>query len=269
MLRYKQKISKKLALEKIYTHAFAGNHGENPRPRTVQDVQTFFARHGANLDQIAELCRDPNQAIPFLENLMGSTWTALSSGTGHVSIQDQEGKRVANVQGKGQLVQSTYWALFEAACAARNRAVKDGSYIDFQTAVVQGIASIEAFVSALAEAWNAKHPNETLIDSKDSKVSFDDKINHWIPKIIGNTFNKGDKRWSEFVELRRIRDHLAIHPKVSAYGIEEADLANKINLFRYGIAGFLERLHTISRQPIPAVIINAVYMPDVEIVEQS
>jgi hypothetical protein len=55
-------------------------------------------------------------------------------------------------------------------------------------------------------------------------------------------------------------------PSVTAYGIEEADLADKINLFRYGIAGFLGKLHVLSRQPVPAIIINAVYMPDVEIV---
>jgi hypothetical protein len=218
MLRFKAKISKKLALEKVCAHAIAGNHGHHPRPRTEQDVQTFFATNGADLNAIAERCRDPNERIPLLENLIGSTWTSHSSGTGRASLTDREGKEVASVQGRGKLVQSTYWALFESACAARNRAVADSSYIDFQTAVVNGIASIEAFVNALAEAWNAKNPNEPLLDSKANKVSFDDKIDQWIPRITGNTFDKGDRRWSEFVKLRRIRDHLTIHPKVTALG---------------------------------------------------
>ncbi len=266
MLRYKPKVSKKLALEKVCAHAFAWNHGNHPRPRTEQDVRTFFARNGADLNQIVELCRDPNEAVPFLENLMGSTWTLLSSGTGRVSLHDREGTEVVSVQGKGQMVQSTYWALFEAACKARDRAGKGNSYIDFQTAVAHGIGNIEAFVNALASTWNANHPNEPLVDSKANKVSFDDKINQWIPQITGNTFDKSDRRWSEFVELRRVRDHVSIHPKVSTYGIQEADLANKINLFRYGIADFLGRLHIISGQPVPAVVINAVYMPDAEVV---
>jgi hypothetical protein len=53
----------------------------------------------------------------------------LSSGTGRVSLHDREGTEVVSIQGKGEVVHTTYWALFEAACKARDRAVKGSSYI--------------------------------------------------------------------------------------------------------------------------------------------
>jgi hypothetical protein len=264
MLRFKTRISKKLALEKVCAHAVAGKHNHQPRPRIEQDVKFFFATRGVDLSDIAERCRDPNQHVPLFENLIGPTWAL--HGSGGASLVDREGNEVASIKGSGELVQSTYWALFEHACLARDRAVAGSSYLDFQTAIVSGIASIEAFINVLAEIWNARNAEDLLVDSKANKVSFDDKIDQWIPKIIGNVFDKSDRRWCNFVELRRIRDHLTIHPKVDAYGLEEGELANKINLFRYGIAGFLGKLHILSGQQVPAIIINAVYMPEVEVV---
>ena len=98
---------------------------------------------------------------------------------------------------------SGYWATFEAAKSARDRSVENASFADYQVAIVQGIASIEGYINHRVEIWNRQHPDNQLIDSKQSIVRFDDKIDEWIPKMAeGKKFNKGGVNWESFKLLR-------------------------------------------------------------------
>ena len=60
-----------------------------------------------------------------------------------------------------------------------------------------------------------------------------------------------------------------MHPRLSSHGISLVDLAKQINMFRKGIAEMQQQLHLLFRTPIPAAIINASYMPNVVVVEET
>ena len=64
-----------------------------------------------------------------------------------------------------------------------------------------------------------------------------------------------------------MRDDNAIHPKLPGQGISYKDFANQINAFRLGIAQLLGNIHLPLGVAVPSVIINAIYMPDVEVIE--
>ena len=265
MICYRDRISRKAAEEKIFAHAVAGSMGL--KPATLERVREYFAKEGREFDEAAELCRDYRKVVPLVENLVGSTWTVASSGAGSsVSAIGPDGREVGSVSGSGFLTTSAYLARFEEACEARDRAVQKNSYPALHTAVMNGVAALEGFLNFLADCWNARKPGETLGDSKAGKVSFDEKIDVWFPKITGGKLDKSDRRWNDFVQLARMRDDYAAHPKASAYGVSEEELAEKINLFRSGIAGLLARLHVFAGVQVPGTIINAVFMPDAEVV---
>ena len=93
------------------------------------------------------------------------------------------------------------------------------------------------------------------------------------PKLYGvnrrNLFRQSTSRWSDFLKLKKARDNLVVHPKVSSYVIPYERLCELINLFRCGIAGMLGQLHLVFREPVPAAIINAFYIPDVVIPDEG
>ncbi|MBT9143339.1 MAG: hypothetical protein DDT32_01613 [Syntrophomonadaceae bacterium] len=268
-LRYKAKISLKKSIEKISVHARWGDHRYEPRPTTNLEVAKLLVSLGSDPNRVAEECRDYRVPVPCFENLIESTWNV--SGTGKFELIDTTtGEVLDGVQGPGTIAMSTYMALFEAACRARDHAVENASYTDLQSAAVQGIASIEACIVELVRLWNQFNPNDQLIDSKHSKVSLDDKFDVWVPKMSGGAkLIKGEQHWSDFTKLRKVRDHVAVHPKVAGQAIAYAELANLINAFRLGIGGMLGHIHRHFGQIVPSRVINAVYMPDVELVDQA
>jgi hypothetical protein len=269
-LRYKPKLSLEQARDKIITYGVFGDHHREPRPTDGREVAVLLLSLGLNPDELAEKCRDYRQPIPFLENRAGSTWFFCSSGRGKAGVVDREtGEVVSEAEGSGTITISGYQAHFETACKARDRAVEDSSYMDLQTAIVHGIASIESYVGDLARVWNRRTPNDRLSDSRQHKVSLDDKFDLWIPKMSGGgaRLYKGDQRWSDFKKLRRLRDDYAVHPKLVGHAISYVELAGYINAFRQGMAGMLAQLHPPFGRPIPSVVINAAYIPDVEVVE--
>jgi len=264
-LQYKAKISKKQAREKICANAMYGNHGNSFRPSSVQEVQQYFLQRGFNTNDLTEQCRSPQSCVPVFEKSVRSTWRTCGSGT--VSLVDSDGEVIHEMQGPGQFVWSDYEAHFEAACAARDRAVAEDSYSPFQECLSQGFASIEAFFNTQARTWNKQHPEDKLSDSRAFKVSLESKIDQWVPKMSGGAkVNKTDRVWRDFKTLKNLREEDAIHPKLPGHGIPYKDLAKHINAFRFGIALFLGKIHLLIGRPVPAVIINAVFMPDVEVV---
>lgn len=268
-LRFKSKISKRNAEKMIVAFARYGNHYHDVKFKSDADVKRAFAARGIDFEQLAERCRDPQQGVPFFENLVGSTAAPVGGAT-LSRVDHSTGETDLETKSPGKLVLYSYWATFETAVRSLRRAVDEASYSEFQYAVVQGIASIEGYINYRAELWNKRHPEDQLLDSRQGKVSFDDKVNEWIPKMTGGKrLYKGDRGWNHFRMLRGIRDHHAIHPKMSGYSISFPELAEKINLFRTGIAGLLIRLHILFKEKVPRIIIRAVYAPDVEVVGES
>ena len=171
------------------------------------------------------------------------------------------------MNGPGALVMSNCMAHFEAACLARDRAISESSAFAFYESLSQGISSVEALLNDCARVWNKQGNTPYLEDSFENKVSLETKLGEWIPLISGGLeVDKSNRNWSNFKELRKIRDNEAMHPSLPSRGISYKKLAININKFRYGIAFFLGNLHVTLGRRVPAVIINAIYFPDVELV---
>ncbi len=267
-LQYRTKISLKRAIDKIVTHAILGTHFAK-RPVTKAGVYSLLLSRRKDLNKVGEGCRDWRKHVPFFENLLGSTWDF--PGPGKVEIVDTKtDESIGQITDPGTVSLSAYQTHFETACKARDRAVENCSYPDLQTSLVHGVTSIESYITKLARAWNQQNPSDQLIDSKRNKVSLDHKFDIWIPKITkGKKLDKSDRCWNDFVTLRRIRDRVAVHPKLGGQIVTYANLAKDINSFRWGIAGLLGTLHRLVGQWIPSAVINAFYMPDVEVIEEN
>lgn len=265
-LIFKDKISRRNSQEMILMMAKFSKHSANANFRSDADVKRFFLSRHIDFQQVVENCRIFKNHVPFFENLVGSTWEIPEGGNAAL-VDKQTGEVKISIQGPGELSTSTYWHLFEYAIESRNKTVELSSNAEFQSAITKGIASIEAYFNYRAGIWNSDHHDVPLFDSSSHKVSFDDKIDNWIPQMTGGKkFDKSIRNWNDFKTLKQIRDNLYIHPKNSAYGISYKDLSELINLFRTGIAGILIQLHLLFNEIIPPIIIRGFYSPDVEII---
>jgi hypothetical protein len=250
----------------ILLFAKHGNHTYSFNFRSDADVKRLFRRRGVDWSALVERCRDPTQHVPFFENLMGSTMVA-EEGLTVSRVCWATGKRDLEVKGPAAFTLYGYWSTFETAVKARDRAVNETSFGDFHSAVVQGIASIEGYLNYRAERWNTLNPGAQLIDSRQTKISLDEKIDVWIPTMAsGGKLDKSRVEWQHFKILRTIRDDRVVHPKVAGQSTSFQTLAEGINMFRTGIAGLLIQLHLLHRERIPAIVIRAAYAPDVELV---
>jgi hypothetical protein len=251
----------------ILMFAKHGNCGERLIFRTDADVKRYLAQRGIDFQRLVEQCRSFSENVPYLENLAGSTLT-VSSGTKAAVVDRQSGEEKCAVEGPGEIALSTYWAHAETSVKSRTRAVEASSFSELQIAITNGIASIEAFVSHRAEIWNTSNPQDKLIDSFAGKVSFSDKIDVWVPKMTGgHNLDKSLRNWTDFQELRKIRDDVSIHPKASGMGTSYAELSKNLNLLKTGIGGLLIQLHLLFGERIPAVIIRLFFAPEVEVAE--
>jgi len=202
----------------------------------------------------------------MFENLAGSTWNVKR---GHVGIVDRRsGETVAELREPGQLELSSSQAKLRGAVAARARAVKASSYSEFLSCLDQGIAAIEAYLNRRASLWNQSNQNDQLIDSRQQRVSFDDKIRKWVPRMTGSPFPLGESFWDHFKKLRQVRDDDSIHPKRESYTISLEELACLINMFRTGVCELLIRLHLAFDDVVPAVLIRARFAPNVVVTKK-
>jgi hypothetical protein len=150
---------------------------------------------------------------------------------------------------------------------AIHRAIQDNSYLEFLSAITQGISSIEGYINYRAEKWNDSNPNAQPFNFKSEKPNIEEKIDEWLPKMANQQkFNKGTKEWEYFTKLRGIRNDEGIHPKETGFAISLENLAIYINLFKTGITGLLVNLHLFFNDRIPSSIIRARFMPDVEVI---
>ena len=268
-LQLRPKISRKASHDMIIMFAKYGNHGEKAIFKSDADVKRYMEHRGIDFQKLVELCRNFKENVPYFENLMGSTWT-ISSGCKAAVVDKVGGKEKCVVEGPGTIALSTYRSHAETAYKARTNAVEASSFNELQTAIVSGMASIEAYINHRAELWNNDHSKEMLTDSSTDKVGFDQKIDVWIPKMTGGaTFDKSTRNWMDFQDLKKIRDHISIHPKASGIGTSFADLAKNTNIIRTGIAGLLIQLHLLFKERIPTVIIRFFFAPEAEVNEFS
>ena len=264
-LQFRTKISRRNAHDLIQLVAKNGNHYHGMRLTSDADVKRAFQSSGYSYEQVVEDCRDFKNRVPIFENLLGSTWT-VGEGAQLSRIDAATGKEDLKVTGPGTFTGAAYWGIFEQARHSLERAVELGSYADLQSAAASGIATIEAYITYRAEVWNSSHPDAKLIDSKDHKVSFDDKIDTWIPLMLNGTkLNKSGIEWAHYRQLRGIRDNVLIHSKQSGYSISFEDLAEAANKFRAGIAGLLVQLDLLFAEKVPSIIIRSSFLPDVEL----
>jgi hypothetical protein len=251
----------------ILMFAKYGDHGDRLVFRTDADVKRYLAQRGIDFQKLVEQCRSFGENVPYLENLVGSTWT-VSYGAKAAVVDMQSGEEKCAVEGPGAIALSTYWAHAETSVKSRTRAVEASSFAELQIAITNGMASIEAFISHRAEIWNTSNPQDKLIDSFADKVSFSDKIDVWVPKMTGGrNLDKSLRNWMDFQELRKIRDDVAIHPKASGMGTSFTELAKNLNLLKTGVGGLLVQLHLLFGERIPSVIIRLFFAPEAEVVE--
>jgi hypothetical protein len=218
---------------------------------TDDDIKRMYQRLSYDFDHIVEEARDPSRPVMSTENMLGSTW------------------QMTNDENTETIITSSYEHAFSTAVDHLDRAVSDASFSALQSAVVHGIASIEAFVNYRAGVWNEANPATQLIDSKQQKVSFDDKIDEWIPLMTGGVkLDKGNEHWQEFKRLQALRDNATIHIKDQRLTVSHAELAELINAFSSGIAGLQFDLHILCKNIVPSAIIRARYAPPCEVVSR-
>lgn len=96
--------------------------------------------------------------------------------------------------------------------------------IDFLSAlmesVILAVVAIEAFANESIPddfVYEGKHHSDTNLEAKfehsiERYVSLDEKLAEVLPQALGCTSPKGKTAWSDYVELRRLRDRL-VHMK--------------------------------------------------------
>lgn len=244
-----------------------GNNSLGVKLISDADVKRYLASKNTDFNKLVEYCRTFRNNIPHFENLIGSTVSTF--GGGKISIIDKKtGKETEAVNHPGTISTSTYWTLFEQSIEYKNNAVNKSSFSEFQSSITNGIASIEAFINYLTEEWNNSNPSNILIDSKQNKISFDEKIDYLLPKFSnGKKLDKSKRYWSDYIYLKNIRDDLTIHPKRSSLSYSLEKLASNINLMKSGISELLIQIHLLTKRLIPAIIIRSRFSPLVEVIE--
>lgn len=239
---------------------------------TMQQLEGYLAQYGWTLKDLVEECRDKEDSVPFLENLIPSGWTIYAGG-GTVTYTDSEGNEVARFEGEeesGTLATATDWAFFEKAADDVERALDKMSYVEFLSGVANGVASVEAYIFQKAYQYNVRNPGNELEDSKQKKVSFEDKIDKWIPIMTGGTkLTKGGKNWAHFLRLKQVRDTQHAHTKTPTLNITFRELCKQLNLFRTGIAGLLLDLHALFGDTVPSIVVKYAFHPDIKLVTMA
>jgi hypothetical protein len=220
--------------------------------------------------------------VLFFENKLRSGWTintgdgAGGGGAGYAGYTDSEGNEVVVMSESGTMVDATSTALFEKATEDFDRSLSRMNYVEFLSAVANGLASIEAYIAQKAYQYNVRNPDRPLRDDNKNKVSFEDKVKKWVPQMAGERLNLGGTNWAHFQRLKKARDIEHTHSKSPALHITFRELCKLLNLFRSGIAGMLLNLHALFREKTPSIIVKYAfhpvikleYEPEPEIVEE-
>ena len=275
-MRYRYKFVEKRTTsatsQMILAMAKYGNHNHRIKYLSDADIKRFFESNRIRWDDLLQSSRNPGEPIPIVENLAGSTWVVSTGSGGKVAVVSnattEKEQEISAVEGPGLLTLSSYLQLFENAVSNLNRSMENASFADFQSCLSNGIASIDAYIMHRAYLYNSNKPSKQLVDTKESRVSQDDKIDEWIPQMArGKKLNKSGVNWRSFKQLISMRDEMAIHLKKPAYTVSYIDLCGSLNHFREGIAGLLVDLHQVFNEKIPCMILRYAYLPEITLVE--
>lgn len=226
------------------------------------NLRSYFRDRGFDFDKVTEYTRSNwRSGIRLVENMVGST-VEFTEGV-RISIVDmQTGYESVPIEGPGTISAEGYWLQFEQAYAALLRAMESLSYSELLSAYVHGVSSIESFLNRFVVSYNSWTVGPHLLDSKQNKVTLEDKFKVWIPRITGRKFALGGRNWQDFLKVQAMRDQIAIHAKNPSPGVSYPEMIKLVNLFRSGIASLLLDLHIHFLFECPAIIIRAAKSPD-------
>lgn len=261
-LSRRRRISRRAAHELIQLMAKQGNH--NFTFSTDASVKNFFKDRGYDYDKLVDTIRDYPEPVPLIENFMPAT--AFASPGLQVSRVNFLGNEDLHLSGPGAFTMFGYQSQIEQTFENIEAATKNSSPQHLLTACMNGVASIEGYINYRVEIWNKLHPESSLHDTKQSPVSFNDKIDSWIPIMTSQKkLDKSGRTWNDFKRLKAIRDDIAVHPKSSGHTFTLEQLAELINCFSAGIAGLLNQLHNLFGERTPSIVIRHIYAPEVEV----
>lgn len=263
-IEFNDKLSHQMAKQMILMFAKHGNHYHNENFISDHSVAHAYKINGVDFDWLIEKSRSPEFKIPLFENMLSSTITMEGCS---IQTFDACGKPEIPIEGDGEYTKYPYWALMEKSYQLRQSSVEKPSYIDLHSAITIGISAIEHFMNSQAISWDTIHTEMPLLDSKENKVSIEEKIKKWTPIITnGKNLEIGGVNWNRFLELKSMRDEI-VHPK-GAYGhMQISEMPYYINILRDGIADIIIQLHLIFKIKIPAIIIRYKYTPDVKLMK--
>lgn len=228
-----------------------------------ESVKEFFRQHGYNFEVVVEEVRNRLAWVPIIDVRTPSSFTLGGAPGSIAGIKRGGDEFLVKFEGEmGNVVLSEYIDIFEHAVEELDRSLERSSNRDFLTAVSDGIASIEAYINYQANRIGGQQYR----DSKQQLISFDDKLDKWIPQITGGKLDKGGVNWNHHKQLRGIRDDFQAHPKTHLYGISYPEICRRINLFRTGIAGLLFDLHLVFNDLVPSPITHGYFLPDIHYV---
>lgn len=195
--RFKDKRSKGQARKMVLAMAKYGDHGHQLRCDLSNEecVKEFYRLNGYNFEVEVEKARRWSPGLPVMVPLFDfRTMNSFTIGgaPGSVGGIKAGGEEfLVKFEGKsGHVVLYEYLDIFENAAAELQRSVggsrriplsSGNSHRALLTAISDGIASIEGYITYQADRRGGKK----FKDSKQEKVSFEDKINEWIPQITG------------------------------------------------------------------------------------
>ena len=265
------RLQRRKAHDLIINMAKFGNHSHRDfRLITDADVKRVYQDNGVDFDELVERCRD-GATVTFFENLIGATWMAHNDGNGvEIEVRDENGNVITRMDGPGIVSMSTYQSQFEAAIKSIKRALDNVSRDDVILAIINGVTSIETYIGYRVQVWNTANPENQIVDTKEAKISRDDKIDKWIPIMTnGIKLNKGTQAWADYKVLRAIRDNDFVHAKTAAVSAKYQDLADLVNKHRTGVAGMLFELHRVFEEPVPSRIIREMYAADANVINDE
>ncbi|AYV34220.1 hypothetical protein [Erysipelothrix rhusiopathiae] len=207
-----------------------------------------------------------------IENILdfGTKWQGTSIRP--IKIIDGESYEAKVPHNADVIAMVSYEAVFEDSYKSLEQSVSGISIIDsyplFLSAVNKGIAAIEASIRDGLDTYNVRHPNDMLVDNFENKVSFNEKIDIWIPKITGKKFDKSTIVWDSFLKLKKLRNDNDQHIK-DAYGFSSDEVLKLMNIYKYGIAKFLFELDRLFDRRTSSLIIRAQYFPEIVKIESE
>jgi hypothetical protein len=251
--------SKSVARKLIFTMARFGNHGyaSIDNHTSDADIRSAFENAGFDLDKVIERVMSPEFIIHFFENAVRSTLFTI----GNASISRPDGSDMISVTGHSRVTLEPYWGAYEESVKLLDVAVETFSVEKVLAASQRAVASVDAFISERAREWNLSNPQDQLLDDGSNKVSFDKKIDEWIPKMTGQKLDKSGRNWCDFWKLKYFRDKMATHQTGAPRGVSEGQLCENANLFQCGVAGLLFDLHRLFKKRVPSAIIRGAYAP--------